>query len=95
MTSEEQTAMSQMQQALLPQCLPLLDEFAGMLAGTPGADLDREINNLGHVLMLALKETAPDSSEALQYSLPFAFTEMLRQRMRGQSPTPAKQENDQ
>jgi hypothetical protein len=32
------------------------------------------------ILMLTLKKTAPYLSEAMQYGLPFAFIEMLRER---------------
>jgi hypothetical protein len=66
----------------LPEAGPLLDEFANLLSDVPNDDLDREINNVGHVLMLTLKKTAPELSEAQHYGLPFAFIEKLRSRMR-------------
>lgn len=81
-TAEQQNAIYQIQEALGTDGLKLADEFADMLANTPADDLDREIDNLGHILMLALKTTAPHLSEAMMYGLPFAFAELIRERMR-------------
>jgi hypothetical protein len=73
--------LHEIQQSFPSEMLELLDEFEKMLADIPADDLDREISNIGHVLMLTLKNTAPHLSEAMQYSLPFAFVEMLRERV--------------
>jgi hypothetical protein len=79
---QRQNALLQIQGMLKPQAGPLLDEFAEMLVDVPDDDLDREINNIGYILMLALKRTAPTLSEAMQFGLPFAFAEMLGERVR-------------
>jgi hypothetical protein len=65
-----------------PNGLALLEDFATMLADVPEDRLDGEINNLGHFIHLVLKRSSPDMSESMQYSLPFAFTELLREKMR-------------
>jgi hypothetical protein len=87
-TAEQQSALSYIQSAIKPHADDLLDQFAEMLADVPAHDLDREINNLGHILMLTLRGTAPDLSEATHYGLPFAFAEMLRERITRRAPAP-------
>jgi hypothetical protein len=83
MTEEQQMALSQIQSAIKSHAETddLLDNFADLLADVPAGDLDREISNIGHIAMLTLKRTAPQMSEAMQYGLPFAFAELLREKM--------------
>jgi len=85
-TAEEQNALEQIQATLKPHVDGLLDDFATLLADVAADDLDREISNVGHILMLTLKKTAPDLSEAQHYALPFAFIEMLRVPLPGHTP---------
>jgi hypothetical protein len=80
-TLEKQRAIYQIQEVLGTDGIAFADEFISMLADMPAYDHDRAINNMGHLLMVTLKKTAPDLSEALQYGLPFAFTELVRERM--------------
>jgi hypothetical protein len=65
-----------------PDWIWVMEEFEKLLANTPADDLERECRNLGHCLMLTLKRTAPQMSEAMQYGLPFAFIELLRTKMK-------------
>jgi hypothetical protein len=59
----------------------LADEFGAYIVELPPDDHDREINNIGHCIYLILKHNAPDLPEATQYALPFAFSELLRERV--------------
>ena len=52
-----------------PNGLALLEDFTEMLASVPREHLD-EIDNLGHIIHLVVKRTAPDMSNALKISLP-------------------------
>jgi len=81
-TAEQDSALEYIQSVILsyPDADELVAGFDELLANVPAADLDREINNLGHCLMLILKKTAPDMPETIQYGLPFAFAEILRER---------------
>jgi hypothetical protein len=65
-----------------PDWMAVLTEFEKLLANTPKYDIERECDNIGHCLMLTLKSMAPDMPEATQYSLPYAFTRLLRDQMR-------------
>jgi hypothetical protein len=61
----------------------LLDDWQKMLADVPAYDLDhREINNLGVILRETLEKTAPQMSESMKWSLPFAAIELLRAGMK-------------
>jgi hypothetical protein len=42
------------------------------------------INNIGHIIKLMMKHTSPELTESVQYSLPFAFIELLRDKMKRQ-----------
>jgi hypothetical protein len=42
---------------------------------------DVAVNNIAHLLMLTLKHDQPEMSEAMQYSLPYAFSRLLLERM--------------
>jgi hypothetical protein len=81
-TPEEPKALFEIQQSFPAEVNGLLAEFQTMLADVPPHDIDRECNNLGHILMTTLTKTAPQLSEAMAYGLPFAFIELLRTRMR-------------
>jgi hypothetical protein len=81
-TPEQAKALFEIQQSFPPEIVALLDDFQKMLADVAPYDLDREINNLGHILMTTLTKTAPHLPEATQCGLPFAFIEMLRTRMK-------------
>ena len=48
----------------------------------PVMDLETACNNIGHLLMLLLKHNFPQMSESTQHALPYAFIEMLRERLR-------------
>jgi hypothetical protein len=81
MTPEEQKALFTIQQSFPPEMFELADEMATMLKGTPEHDIEREANNIGHILMTVLKKMAPDMRESMQYALPFAFSRLLLQRL--------------
>jgi len=80
-TPEQQRAIYQIQEVFGTSGIGPADEFISTLANTSADDVDREITNMGHRMMLALKHS-PNLSEALQYGLPFAFVELVRERMR-------------
>jgi hypothetical protein len=81
MTPEEQKALFTIQQSFPPEVLELADEFAEMLKGAPADDLEREANNIGNILMTILKHAVPQMKESMRYSLPFAFSRLLLQRL--------------
>jgi hypothetical protein len=87
-TAEQQSALDYIKGAIKShaEAETALDQFAEMLTDVPAHDRDREINNVGHLLMLTMKKTAPQLSEAIQYGLPFAFAEMLREKMGATTP---------
>jgi hypothetical protein len=86
-TTEQEDALIQIQKSLGSEAIELADRFAAMFADVLPDDVDREVSNLGHLLMLTLKKTAPHLPEATQYGLPFAFIEMVRERTKSQRPT--------
>jgi hypothetical protein len=74
-------ALFELQQAITPGGLALVDDFATMLADVPPEDIERETANIGHIIMMILKRTAPQMSESSQVSLPYAFVCLLRERV--------------
>jgi hypothetical protein len=78
----EQALRSIQAEMTSPDWIWCLGEFEKLLANTPAEDLEREVNNVAHCLMLTLKRTAPQMSEAMQYSLPYSFSRLLLERMR-------------
>jgi hypothetical protein len=81
MIPEEQQALFTIQQSFPPEVLELADEFAEMLKGTPAVDLEREANNIGHILMTILKHAVPQMRESMKYALPYAFSRLILQRL--------------
>lgn len=84
---EEEQALIQVQQALGPEVLPFVDKLIADLAGTDPEDLDAEINNIGHLIYRMMRSQSPHLSEAICLGLPFAFVELVRERMREQRST--------
>jgi hypothetical protein len=82
MTDQEIKALFKMQQAMGQPAAELADKFAKMLENVPPEDLDRELNNIGHILMLTLKKTAVNMPEAMQFGLPYAFIRLVGERMK-------------
>jgi hypothetical protein len=50
--------------------------------GLRTGEMRDSINNLGVILRETLQKTAPQMAEAMQWSLPFSFIELLRTRMK-------------
>jgi hypothetical protein len=59
-----------------------MDEYEKLLSATPADDLEREVNNVAHCLVLTLKRTAPQMSDDMIYIMPYAFSRLLLDRMR-------------
>ena len=81
LSAEERQSLRTVQDSFGPEILSMVDEAALSLAGTPPECLDRELQNIGHVLYVAFQAKAPHLSEAMQLGLPFAFVEMVRERL--------------
>jgi hypothetical protein len=79
--NQEQALSAIQAQMTSPDWVWLMDEYVKLLADTPKDDIERECDNVGHCLMLTLKRTAPQMSEATAYGLPYAFSRLLLQRL--------------
>jgi len=80
-TFEQQAALDLITDTLRPHVGDMLNQYAGLLADVPDEDIDREIDNLGHRMVLTFDQVAPHVSESLRWSLPFGFTVLLREQM--------------
>jgi hypothetical protein len=83
MTPEQQTALFQIQKTLLENgAASLVDEYAEMLKDTPEHDIDRTCNNIGNIIVTNLRKASPQMSESFDYGIVFAFSEMLKSRLK-------------
>jgi hypothetical protein len=67
--------------AMAVEVFKIVQQEPPVMPENPVMDLDTAINNIGFLLMLLLKHNFPQISESMQYTLPFAAAEMIRERM--------------
>jgi hypothetical protein len=65
-TTEQQAALDLITDTLRPHVGDMLNQYAELLADVPDEDLDREIANRGHCMVLAFDQVAPNVSEPLR-----------------------------
>jgi hypothetical protein len=80
-TPTEQQALAEIKAMIQSHVGDAIEQFAEILARVPESDLDPAIfGGIGKLLVRELQKA--DLSESTQWSLPFAFCELLRERMR-------------
>jgi hypothetical protein len=82
-TIERDKALVALQDAIRDDVSDALDAFAELLADVPAADREPMIfGGIAKDLVKILEETAPQLPESLRWSLPYAFAELLRERLK-------------
>ena len=66
-----------------PDWQEVMDEFVSLLAATPAEHLEDTVNEVARLLVFTLQQTQPDMPELLLYSLPYAFSRLVIDRMAG------------
>jgi hypothetical protein len=83
-TAEQEQALLMLQQALPIELLVEVDACALMIREScEQAEFEGAANKIGYLIMVMLRHIAPeDMPESLQYSLPYAFSELVKARLR-------------
>jgi hypothetical protein len=82
-TIKRDKALADLQDAIRPDVSDALDAFAELLGGLPPEDIEPAIyGGIAKDLVRILEETAPEMPESLRWSLPYAFAELLRERLK-------------